>query len=345
LKKKRFLPTLFCLFLLLNSVAGFTGYTLQDGFESGNFNVWTGTTKTSGETATVVDTVKYRGTYSAKFYCDGSSTGETAFAYKTVAPQTVCYARFYVRYETALPPLTGEEFMPFNLRNAAANKLIACVDAYHNGVNVFWSLEWRNGASAYRTITDVPVILNQWYCIEVYAKVASPPDGEFEFWIDGVSKVTQTGKDSDYYGSITVIQVGERYSSGTVMHNTYVDCVCVADDYVGPRINSSFYFSDGGVFFVNGTEVANGTSYEDDRYALYELGTHLFNSSFRFESFSWESGSSSTTPYNYIVLEETEVWANFRTSYMGGLPYLFYVGVALSVVGICSIPIARRRKK
>ena len=67
----------------------------QDGFESGNFIAWTGTTLTLGETASATNTQAHHGVYSGSFTSDGGGGNEAACIYKTITPSTELYSRGY----------------------------------------------------------------------------------------------------------------------------------------------------------------------------------------------------------------------------------------------------------
>jgi len=56
----------------------------SDGFESGSFNRWNGTSRTSRETTSVVTSPVYAGSYSAGFRSNGGGGTERAYAYRSV---------------------------------------------------------------------------------------------------------------------------------------------------------------------------------------------------------------------------------------------------------------------
>jgi hypothetical protein len=67
---------------------------LSDGFESNNFNAWTGT---SGTTS-IQSTTKHDGTYAAKITT--TTAYSDAYTYKFIGPQTTISAKTYIQFDT-----------------------------------------------------------------------------------------------------------------------------------------------------------------------------------------------------------------------------------------------------
>lgn len=72
-----------------------SGTVFANGFESGSFSGWTGTSYSSGETRTIVTAPKRSGSYSARFTANGGSTSEYSYCYKTVTASSELYSRGY----------------------------------------------------------------------------------------------------------------------------------------------------------------------------------------------------------------------------------------------------------
>lgn len=195
-----------------------------DGFESGDFSLWSGTTTTTGETSTVITTDPHHGAYHANFQCDGSGTGEQAYAYKTFGGQVTCYARMYVKFKSGLPG-AGQYFTILVLRGTGN---LCWLQVFPDR----WRLNYRNaGATEWSDVMETPA-LDTWYLVEIYAKVDASA-GEYGLWIDGVQKVLVTGKDSDEYGNLTEVRVGYTYTSWQGSRQEYIDCVAVSDSLIG----------------------------------------------------------------------------------------------------------------
>ena len=193
--------------------------------EDDTFTVeWTGKTVTSGEAASVITADPHHGSKHANFQCDGSGTGEQAYAYKTFAGQAIVYARMYVKFKSGLPGAT--QYFTIMVLRGTGNILWLQVMPDR------WKLNYRNaGATESTDVMETPT-LDTWYMIEVYAKVHAT-GGEYGLWIDGVQKVFVTGKDSDEYGNITDLRVGYTYTSWQGGRQEYIDCVIVSDSQIG----------------------------------------------------------------------------------------------------------------
>jgi len=207
----------------------------SDGFESGNFSAWTGTGVTTGETATVVTTDPHHGTYHADFETDGSSLFENCYAYKTFTEQATVYSRAYIKFKTVLPA-SEQYYLPMQ---HVGTDWITMLRVYNDAGTLKWRVYYHNGTShLYADSTSPTINLDTWYCIELYTKVDATT-GEVKLYVDGVERVSVTGLDTTAHGNITRFEVGEREAYGgsgnAPAHGVYVDCVVVADTYIGPE--------------------------------------------------------------------------------------------------------------
>ena len=111
----------------------------SDGFESGSFpGQWTGTTITSGETATVIGGAVHHGSYGARFTADSTSGSEDAYAYRSVENLDEVYVRGYFNLQSGLP-MTGnnDDFGLLSLLNGGTAIASFGVNR-HSGVNVWY---------------------------------------------------------------------------------------------------------------------------------------------------------------------------------------------------------------
>jgi len=182
----------------------------SDGFESGDFSAWTGTTGTP----TVETSPVHHGTYVMK------NPSGTHSANKTLgAAYAEIFVRVYVRF-SALTTATdyGTDIM---IVGKASNWAYATtVKAVKLAGPVVFSM--FSGGHA-RTDTDFAVAINTWYCVELKRRTTS---GTVDLYINGVLKASFA---YDYYGADTV-QVG---GTAQQVSNAYFDCVVVADAYIG----------------------------------------------------------------------------------------------------------------
>jgi len=203
----------------------------SDGFED-DFNPWTETYTTSGETLAVSTDVAYCETHSAKATCNGSSNYEYAVARKTIAEISEVYVRLYT-YVAAHTMAAFDRLAFIQLQGVSADIFFAGWE--HTGGVVQWYVKTKNG-SGYSAAHSSAVACNTgtWYCFEVYWKEAASPNGVGTLWVDGVQRAQVTGVDTDNYGGCISVRCGiaEAYKLTATL---YIDCVVVADTYIGPE--------------------------------------------------------------------------------------------------------------
>ena len=88
---------------------------------------------------------------------------------------------------------------------------------------------YADGASHSFTNVAWSPTANVYYCIEMRVKVDGSA-GVAQAWIDGVNKIDVSGLDTDNYGNIDRIYVGQMYN---VNSDIYIDDAVVADAYIG----------------------------------------------------------------------------------------------------------------
>jgi len=189
----------------------------SDGFETGNFNAWTGT---SGTPSIITDPV-HHGTYA--MMCNA-----VEYAYKTLASsQPFIYHRCYVRTNTV--PASGE-YVDVMWGRATSTTIFGASVGYSGGVK--WRLCYRNGATWTNYWTSIPAVVNTWYCVEIYWKLGAS-DGQVQMWIDGELAADLKDLDTDNYGNCTAVRNGVLSEGFAGAFEVVEDCVVVADAYIG----------------------------------------------------------------------------------------------------------------
>ena len=185
----------------------------SDGFESGDFSAWTGT---SG-TPSVVTDQKHTGTYAMK------TTVDNNYAYKTFTAQSDIYVRFYFR--TSADIGNNRDVSMLALCNGTTEIVAVSIR------EASWQERLRVAASSnYEWNNDFPD--NTWVCIEVRYKTGSGT-GEIHAWVDGTERITQTGLTQTT--QIDRINFGWLYASWAASCTLWEDCIVVADAYIGPE--------------------------------------------------------------------------------------------------------------
>lgn len=209
-----------------------SGWEDSGGTDTTDNGKWNDAGQTStGDTVTVQSADPFSGVYGLDCYCNGG-TGDFAYMRKDVPAVSVLHVRKQFKVLTAFPAASQSyNLMMFN-HNADA---VAQVRLYNNAGTIILQLGYRDGATMYYTSwTPSPALeLGTKYTLELRV-VIHASTGEYRVWFDGTERITQTNKDSSYYGAIGLFAVGERYSSGATVHTIRIDNVIGANAYIGP---------------------------------------------------------------------------------------------------------------
>jgi len=193
----------------------------SDGFESGDFSAWTGT---SGSPSITTDPV-HHGTYAMQV--------DAAYEYvkKILSEQSIIYYRFYFR----ITALSSMEIALVTTGSSTIGTLQIL-----SGGNIRYT--YRNGSSTEYLPSyggyAANLQTNTWYCLEIKHTIDGS-NGEVQFWLDKTSCGSASGLDTDNYGNVTQVILGRYYGSGTC--TVTADCVVVADTYIGPEEEGATY--------------------------------------------------------------------------------------------------------
>ena len=207
----------------------------SDGFESGDFSAWTSITF-SGEGAIVPESANpHHGTYNAK--ASVHLAGDWALVYKNLAASTHSDLHFRSYYKFGAIFTAGIMNVHGFLSQGDALYESDCDVLFDPPTNK-WGISYCDSSGVwheeYESGTSV-VTAGTYHCIELrYKKHASA--GIIQLWIDGILKVDLSGL-ATAYGSIYIGRVhdGVVYVVNTepTTRNIYIDCVVVADGYIG----------------------------------------------------------------------------------------------------------------
>jgi len=180
------------------------GTVFEDGFESGNFSRWSGTSRSSGETATVVNTLKHRDAYSAKFTSNGTGGSEYSYCYKTIVASSELYVRGYFYVSQSGIVDEGDRFYFIIL---AGTSNVAYAGWRKTGGIVKWCLVISHGTSYVFAYSASSPVLDRWYCVELHWK-KDAANGLGELWVDGVRVCSVKGKNTAAYGDVSRVRFG-----------------------------------------------------------------------------------------------------------------------------------------
>jgi hypothetical protein len=192
----------------------------SDGFESGDFSAWSGTTGTP----TIATSPVHHGTYSANF-----DPGDDC--YKYIAAQSTLFTRIYWYWASGSVADGGKHGIVW-FQSVAGFYVAILYLRYINGA-YRWSVRYNNLANYADSAQQTPTT-GQWYCIEMKA-ICDSTAGEIHVYING-NELTDLGLTNiDTDTSVFHVKIGAfDTASSTVI--SYADCVVVADTYIGPEV-------------------------------------------------------------------------------------------------------------
>lgn len=206
--------------------------TFEDGFESGNFNAWSGLTVTSGSNAVVSGLNPYEGSYCAKFETGAVSSGTArACTQKSISGGLTVYARCYFYVDSGLPLDDNDDRFTLIQFLNSKNSIIGNLQVRHvQGEDRFAILAFNKLI----TTTAVYPKPKTWYCLELCIKLHST-QGAFKAYINGREYLSYTDLDTTSLGSINIIRFGLASSINTQKQITvYCDYAAIATNYIGP---------------------------------------------------------------------------------------------------------------
>lgn len=218
------------------------GYFFEDGFESGDFSVWTAFYTSGGCNATVESVDPFNGNYHGDFETVDSSAGmKQAYCYYVLpSARNELYARVYTYIDDGLPLYDdGDKFSAGVGFFHGSQPLVNVRVIREAGVDKFGltSIPWS------QTVDTIYPELDKWFCIEVYWRI-HPTEGAGKLWINGVEVLSRTGFDTTTaYGDITQVRVGLGYSIN-IQHRIeiYSDECIVSTGYIGPSTRALYAF-------------------------------------------------------------------------------------------------------
>lgn len=190
----------------------------SDGFESGDFSKWTGT---SGS-PTVQSIVKNSGTYAMECAFTGgyASIGcyeEWGTAYSTV------FSRFYFQLSAVGGTYVG---ILWGLQTPGYSTLF---DLYVNSGGLLLSAPLQSVNDYYSTTINA----NTWYCVEVEF-VSASSGGGYRVYLNGNLVIDDLNYNTASY---TWYRAAYGWYDNSVTFNSFIDDVVVDSSYIGPEVS------------------------------------------------------------------------------------------------------------
>lgn len=208
----------------------------SDGFESGDFSAWTGTSNAPSVAANQV--------HHGSWGFEATSAGTAKYCYKTIA-ETHLFTRSYIRFD-ALP--SAGTYIVFHQIIGTGELLFANALLYNDGGTYKWGFRYRTAGSypyIYSGEQTNPSV-DRWYCLE-FEILPSTADGnlngEYRMYINGLllSDIEKTGIDTDL--TTTTQARITTYETSTNNPVVYQDCVVIAGAYIEPETEEENSFS------------------------------------------------------------------------------------------------------
>lgn len=201
----------------------------SDGFESGDFSEWTGTTGSP----TVTSTNPHHGSYEMTINSD-------EYAYIEFTTTATVYTRFYVNFQT-IPTSNGQYADLMAVRDGYDGTWGAIPYIYRTGAKNWLYCakgDWSDCSDTYQWDPST----DTWYCLEVgFYQHASA--GWIRVWLDGVLRIEETGLDTSGCSTDTIF-MGQYDHGGTQLTMLY-DCVVIDNStYIGPETegNEEYFY-------------------------------------------------------------------------------------------------------
>lgn len=204
-----------------------------DGFESGDFSQWTSSAVHGSDPEAVIEVVdswSHHGSYS----CHAHVSDLPGYTHATIrkslpSSYTEVYVRAYVKVNSHQLTNNTNRGYWINPRNSSNGFLAWCGLRNVSGT-VRFELMGRNGAS-YVSNYGSEVETGKTYCIEVHWTYGE--SATIELYVDGALDASLSGIDTTNFGLCNEVYTGitETYRGMDVN----VDCVVVADTYIGPE--------------------------------------------------------------------------------------------------------------
>jgi len=201
-----------------------------DGFESGGFSAWTGTSVDSGSTLEVIGAAKHSGIY-------GVHSIQLAWAQNSYTEKDLgvnygtIYARMYL-YPITVNLMSGYGRDYIGIVNEFGTRS-SKLQIYNDGGTYKWRLGWYNSSGLWTYALGSQVTTGTWHSIEFKMKHDSSA-GEARFYLDGVEDITATGISNPW--NCRTVDFGPSTGSGGQSSDTecYFDDVVVSSSYIGP---------------------------------------------------------------------------------------------------------------
>lgn len=202
--------------------AFFNSPIFADGFETGDYSGWDGTTGSPE----VTSALSHHGTYSAKM--NFTVAWQAKYCYEDYGNiYDDVYTRFYFRTDDR-PADTKYRRIAHSYAKPSYGTAWY-IDLFYSSPNYWIRLHYQEPSSGNLDF-NFDYQVDTWYCFEV-AYIQDASVGGYEIWIDGVSKASILNLDTTA-DDLYLLRLGRSSESDSGFVN-YFDCVVIDETYIG----------------------------------------------------------------------------------------------------------------
>ncbi len=205
-------------------------HLFDDGFESGDFDEWSGTITTSGGSATVTSNEKHTGTYSGQFHIDSGSGTRRAYSYINLNNLSELYASAYI-YIPSLSLTSGQSLWLIQFADSS-NSPLASYGVRADGSGTWWATQ--SGDYPYVLGSSGPSTAG-WYLLEVYFTHASSGP-TLLLTVNGVEVGASLNQDTSGFNNVGIARFGVGYYPGSSTIAVNVDDVSIDTESTSPPV-------------------------------------------------------------------------------------------------------------
>jgi outer membrane protein assembly factor BamB len=223
---------------LAPKVPGVEAATLfSDGFESGDFSAWTGTSQNPNSpspdyTMLVPEApeLAHHGNYFAVAELLG---GTASYCYKTLTASELYVRGYFQSHDVEAIADNGDRFFFITFRASGGNNLAYAGWRNENGV-VKWILTLRDGTGYVDVYSSNSPTEGVYTSVELHWRKGTD-NGGADLWVDGVNVCSSWGRNTASYGDIQSVRIGvaETYNCGEA--GASFDCIAFSTSYIGPE--------------------------------------------------------------------------------------------------------------
>ena len=194
-----------------------------DGFESGNFNAWTGTATTTGSSANIVSGPVNNGTYSGYFMVGSGSQTNTrrAYCYKNFSNLEELYLSAWVYIPAGLPLGNGQTMWLVRFFSSSGDQPLASYGISADSSGTKWAIRYGSSPPSLASSSMPAPNGEGWYHLGAYCARASTGK-TIVLTING-QEVVSLGQNTINADSVSKAYLGITHYTGLVQARVFID--------------------------------------------------------------------------------------------------------------------------